>query len=97
MRVLNIGSLNLDYVYNLDHIVQPGETEASYELNVHLGGKGMNQSCALAKAGVEPRLVWRNMGDIAKAALADPCCVTNPVRVDDFVVRRILEEVTGRV
>ena len=30
MRVLNIGSLNLDYVYNLDHIVQPGETEASY-------------------------------------------------------------------
>ena len=52
MRVLNIGSLNLDYVYNLDHIVQPGETEASYELNVHLGGKGMNQSVALAKAGV---------------------------------------------
>jgi ribokinase len=53
MRVLNIGSLNLDYVYNLDHIVQPGETEASYELNVHLGGKGMNQSVALAKAGVD--------------------------------------------
>ena len=53
MRVLNIGSLNLDYVYNLDHIVQPGETEASYELNVHLGGKGMNQSVTLAKAGVD--------------------------------------------
>lgn len=53
MRVLNIGSLNLDYVYNLDHIVQPGETEASYELNIHLGGKGMNQSVALAKAGVD--------------------------------------------
>lgn len=53
MRVLNIGSLNLYYVYNLDHIVQPGETEASYELNVHLGGKGMNQTVALAKAGVD--------------------------------------------
>lgn len=53
MKVLNIGSLNLDYVYNVDHIVLPGETEASSELNVHLGGKGMNQSVALAKAGAE--------------------------------------------
>ena len=53
MRVLNIGSLNLDHVYNVDHIVQPGETEATGELNIHLGGKGMNQSVALAKAGVE--------------------------------------------
>ena len=53
MRVLNIGSLNLDHVYHLDHIVQPGETEATGELNIHLGGKGMNQSVALAKAGVE--------------------------------------------
>lgn len=53
MRVLNIGSMNLDHVYNVDHIVQPGETEATGELNIHLGGKGMNQSVALAKAGVD--------------------------------------------
>jgi len=52
MRVLNIGSLNLDHVYNVDHIVQPGETEATGEMNIFLGGKGMNQSVALAKAGV---------------------------------------------
>ena len=53
MRVLNIGSMNLDHVYNVDHIVQPGETEATGEMHIHLGGKGMNQSVALAKAGVE--------------------------------------------
>jgi len=53
MRVLNIGSLNLDYVYAVDHILQPGETEAADSRNTYLGGKGMNQSCALAKAGVE--------------------------------------------
>jgi len=53
MRVLNIGSMNLDHVYNVDHIVQPGETEATGEMNIHLGGKGMNQSVAPAKAGVE--------------------------------------------
>ncbi len=53
MRVLNIGSLNLDYVYSVDHIIGPGETEATESRNTFLGGKGMNQSCALAKAGVE--------------------------------------------
>lgn len=52
MKVLNIGSMNLDYVYNVDHIVQPGETESSMDMNVFLGGKGINQSMALAKAGV---------------------------------------------
>ncbi len=53
MKVLNIGSLNLDHVYNVDHIVNPGETEATGDLNIFLGGKGMNQSVALANAGVE--------------------------------------------
>lgn len=53
MKVLNLGSMNLDYVYSLDHIVQPGETEASSGMQVFLGGKGMNQSVALAKAGAE--------------------------------------------
>jgi ribokinase len=53
MRVLNIGSMNLDLVYSVDHIVQPGETEASFALDTFLGGKGLNQSMALAKAGVE--------------------------------------------
>ena len=53
MRVLNIGSLNIDYVYSVDHIILPGETEATESRKIFLGGKGMNQSCALAKAGVE--------------------------------------------
>ena len=53
MKVLNIGSMNLDLVYSVDHIVQPGETEASFSLDTFLGGKGLNQSMALAKAGVE--------------------------------------------
>lgn len=53
MKVLNIGSMNLDHVYQVDHIVQPGETISSDGLEMFLGGKGMNQSIALAKAGVE--------------------------------------------
>lgn len=50
-RILNIGSLNLDYVYKVDHIILPGETEATYSREIFLGGKGINQSIALAKAG----------------------------------------------
>lgn len=53
MKILNLGSMNLDYVYTMDHIVQPGETQSSSEMNIFLGGKGMNQSVALAKAGAE--------------------------------------------
>lgn len=51
MRILNFGSLNLDYVYSVDHIVLPGETISSTRLEVFCGGKGLNQSVALARAG----------------------------------------------
>ena len=51
----------------------------------------------LAQAGVEPQAVWLRSKDIVQATLADPCCNTNPLRVEDFMVRRVLEEVTGRV
>ena len=51
MRVLNFGSLNLDYVYAVDHFVRPGETLSSASRAVKHGGKGLNQSIALARAG----------------------------------------------
>ena len=53
MKVLNFGSLNLDYVYDVDHFVREGETISSADMNVFCGGKGLNQSVALAKAGVK--------------------------------------------
>ena len=53
MRVVNFGSLNIDYVYRVDHFVRPGETMSAQSLQVQCGGKGLNQSVALARAGVE--------------------------------------------
>lgn len=53
MRILNFGSLNLDYIYKVEHFVQPGETLAAREQKMAPGGKGLNQSVALAKAGAE--------------------------------------------
>jgi len=52
MRILNIGSINIDHVYKVDHFVRPGETLSSFDYNVFAGGKGFNQSIALARAGV---------------------------------------------
>ena len=51
MKIYNLGSLNIDYVYSVPHFVQPGETLSSAKLEIFPGGKGMNQSVALAKAG----------------------------------------------
>lgn len=52
MKILNFGSLNLDYVYQVEHILIPGETLSSSDRTIFCGGKGLNQSIALAKAGI---------------------------------------------
>ena len=51
MNILNFGSLNIDLVYQVEHIARPGETIASSAHQVFAGGKGANQSAALARAG----------------------------------------------
>ncbi len=51
MRILNFGSVNIDYVHRVDHMARPGETIAGLSLDVFAGGKGANQSVALARAG----------------------------------------------
>ncbi len=49
----------------------------------------------LSQAGISPGSLWSQTGDIVAAVLKDPCCKTNPLEVEDFQIRRILEEVTG--
>ena len=53
MNVLNFGSLNIDYVYGVSHIVKPGETIKALSRSILAGGKGLNQSIAMARAGVD--------------------------------------------
>ena len=53
MKTLVFGSLNLDFIYRVPHIAAPGETLSSSRLSLSCGGKGLNQSIALAKAGSE--------------------------------------------
>ena len=53
MKILNFGSCNIDMVYAVDHIVLPGETQTSERVDRFAGGKGLNQSIALARAGAQ--------------------------------------------
>lgn len=51
MKILNFGSLNIDFVYAVEEFVKPGETISSLGVTKNSGGKGFNQSVALARAG----------------------------------------------
>ncbi|MEH6443222.1 MAG: ribokinase [Oceanospirillaceae bacterium] len=55
MKIFNYGSINIDHIYQVPHLVAPGETISSTQYKQILGGKGANQSIALAKAGAN---VW---------------------------------------
>lgn len=51
MKILVFGSCNIDFVYDVESIVAPGETVSANELQKHPGGKGLNQAIAIARAG----------------------------------------------
>jgi len=51
VKIINIGSMNIDHVYSVDHFVRPGETLESTAYALFSGGKGANQSVAISRAG----------------------------------------------
>lgn len=63
MKILNFGSLNIDNVCQVPHFVRPGETLAANSFERFAGGKGLNQSLALARSGVTVCHAGRIGGD----------------------------------
>ena len=59
MKIFNYGSINIDHIYQVPHLVTPGETISSTAYQQVLGGKGANQSIALAKAGAVVKHIGR--------------------------------------
>ncbi len=59
MPIVNFGSINLDFVYRVERLVAPGETVQTLSQQRFAGGKGFNQSIALARAGAQVRHVGR--------------------------------------
>ena len=50
-KIYNFGSINIDHVYRVKEFVNPGEPLPSLSYRIYPGGKGLNQSIALARAG----------------------------------------------
>ena len=57
MRIYVLGSVNIDRVYRVAHVAAPGETVNAASFEVFPGGKGYNQTTALARAGANVCLV----------------------------------------
>ena len=51
MTIYNLGSINADHIYSVEHLPSPGETLSASSFVIGLGGKGINQSVAAALAG----------------------------------------------
>ena len=52
MKILVFGSLNIDRTYAVEHFVRAGETLTAQKMELFRGGKGFNQTVALARAGI---------------------------------------------
>lgn len=58
--------------------------------------KELKLPATLAEAGIRSADIQRNMERILEAALADPCCSTNPVEPTKGLLEEIIREVMGR-
>jgi len=85
MAVINIGSINIDYVHRVPHFPQAGETLRNLSYAAGLGGKGANQSIALALAGGQVAHAGRvgEDGLWAKAKLTNAGVNTDNVVTDE--------------
>lgn len=63
MKILVFGSLNIDFIFSVDHIALPGETISSNSMVKSAGGKGANQAAALAKAGMKVFMAGKTGND----------------------------------
>ncbi len=53
MTIWNLGSINVDHVYEVATFVAPGETLTAKGYSWGLGGKGLNQSLAALRSGAD--------------------------------------------
>lgn len=86
MKICSFGSLNLDHIYRVGEIVRPAETISSLGTQDVCGGKGLNQSVAMARAGAK---VWHagnvgqdEAGQVLEAAL-------RAEQIDTSLIRRL--------
>lgn len=90
MKILVLGSINIDYNYSVGHITTPKETQASFQLETFPGGKGLNQAITLTRAGMDVRM--------AGMVGADGVSLVEKLQqdgIDTSLIRVLEEERTG--
>ena len=65
-KIFNLGSINIDHTIKVSHFARPGETIHGQVLADALGGKGMNISIALERAGQDVIHIGAINGDDRK-------------------------------
>jgi len=68
-RIVVVGSINLDLVYHVRRLPQPGETLTGTSFQQVHGGKGANQAVAAARMNADVSLIGRIGDDAFGAAL----------------------------
>lgn len=70
--IVVFGSINLDLIFALDHLPEPGETVLGPATRIEPGGKGANQAVAAARDGAAVAMA----GCVGRDALADAALAT---------------------
>lgn len=87
-----VGSLNIDRIFNVKHIPQPGETIASESRVTRFGGKGANQAIAAMRAGSKVSLIG-SLGDDTDGANYFEYLSKQGIATDN--IKRIVSSDTG--
>ena len=90
--VLVVGSINQDFVLNVEHRPQPGETVTNAELSLHNGGKGANQAAAAALLGASVKMLGRVGDDDLGGPLVE---ALEGKGIDTSLIESVEDESTG--
>lgn len=91
MKAVVIGSMNMDFTMDVDHLPSKGETVPAVRLRTSPGGKGLNQAVALARLGAEVLMV----GAVGNDASGEVLLGNLPKdRIPDFSIKKV-DDSTG--
>lgn len=85
--IITFGSINVDFVYEVEEMPQPGQTLLAKRFRTEAGGKGGNQALAAARDGAEVMMV----GAVGKDSLADVALQNLATATDVSRVARVTE------
>jgi ribokinase len=91
-RIVIVGSLNMDFVVQMEKLPMCGETVSGWGFQMLPGGKGANQACAVGRLGGSGKMIGCVGEDVFGDRLKDSL---NSAGVDTSSVQAVTGESTG--